>query len=188
MQSKAQSRSLRKYSPTLIHFNHDIGPPDEFSAHVQLRNGRPLREDLDALTDLLVSQHVDRLELDVVRLEDLAGSVGESALGEELRSLHEKEDGVVVYQRLEPLLGRGGQSHLVGVGHVEGRDACVIVGGGGVGGPDGEGGRRGRERRQARQGGENSSEDKNGALHCMPGEREGGGTGLCDWRRATVNV
>src|SRR5258708_32615157 len=41
-----------------VHFHHDVRAADEFALHVELRNGRPVREPLDALADFVVFEHV----------------------------------------------------------------------------------------------------------------------------------
>ena len=64
--------------------------------HIELRDGRPHGKILDALSDGFVTENVDRMEINVVGLQYLASSVAESALREELASLHEQQDGVVV--------------------------------------------------------------------------------------------
>ena len=89
----------------LVHFNHNVTPADKFSGHVKLGDGRPLAEVLHALSDALVGQDVDGLEVDAEALENLDGRVGEAALGEDLGPLHEEEDGVAVDQALDALLG-----------------------------------------------------------------------------------
>ncbi len=48
----------------LEHLFDDVAATDEFTLDVKLRNGRPIREFLDPLTDFRVLQNVNRLELD----------------------------------------------------------------------------------------------------------------------------
>lgn len=72
--------------------------------HIELGNGGPLREFLDTTSDSFVGENIDSVEINVVGLEDLARGVAESTLGEELASLHEEQDGVVVNQILDSFL------------------------------------------------------------------------------------
>src|SRR5262245_54551905 len=47
-----------------VHLAHDVAAADELALDVELRNGRPLTEVLDALAQRRVGQDVDALELD----------------------------------------------------------------------------------------------------------------------------
>src|SRR5688572_31202335 len=49
---------------SLEHLAHDVAAADELALHIELRNGRPAGEVLDALAQAGVGQHVDALELD----------------------------------------------------------------------------------------------------------------------------
>jgi hypothetical protein len=56
----------------LVHLHHDVRAADEFAVDVELRDGRPVGEVLDALADLLILQHVDGFQVvDAAGLEDL---------------------------------------------------------------------------------------------------------------------
>ena len=88
--------------------------------HVELRNGRPHWKILDTRTDGLVAENVDRVKVNVVGLQYLAGGVAESTLRKELASLHEQQDGVVFDQGLDAFLGvLGGFLTKVVEGHGE---------------------------------------------------------------------
>ena len=50
--------------------------------HVELRDGRPHGKILDTLSDSLVAENIDGMEINVVGLQYLASSVAESALRE----------------------------------------------------------------------------------------------------------
>ena len=102
-------------------------------------------------------------EIDVVALEDLARRVREAALGEQLRPLHEQEDGAVVDQALDALPRGRGEALPFGVGHhAEGRDDARLRGGRAGRRPsNGAGGEGAGARRDARQ----SCEEKDGSVH-----------------------
>src|SRR3546814_5496734 len=70
--------------------------------HVELRDGRPVAEVLDALADAGVLQHVDAFELHIEVREDLDDGGREAALREHRRALHEKHHLVVVALLLDP--------------------------------------------------------------------------------------
>src|SRR3546814_16420858 len=72
------------------------------SLHVELRDGRPVAEVLDALADAGVLQHVDAFELHIEVREDLDEGGREAALREHRRALHDKHHLVVVDLLLDP--------------------------------------------------------------------------------------
>src|SRR6185312_1908735 len=74
--------------PRLEHLADDVAAADELAFDIELRNGRPAREILDALADLGVGQHVDAFELDAHMGEDLHHRGREAALREDRRALH----------------------------------------------------------------------------------------------------
>src|SRR5450830_29380 len=75
----------------LKHLVHDVRTADEFAFDVQLRNGRPVRVVLDALTHFRIFQHVDGGNvLDAARFQDLDGTAGEAALWELGGAFHEQ--------------------------------------------------------------------------------------------------
>src|SRR5690606_10150271 len=76
----------------LEHLAHDVTAADEFALDVELRDGRPVRILLDALTQLIGSAYVDALVVDADVIEDLNNLAGETALREAWRSLHEEHD------------------------------------------------------------------------------------------------
>ena len=55
---------------SLEHFHHDIAAANEFALDVKLRDGRPVGKRLDALTDLLILQHIDAFEGKPEMIED----------------------------------------------------------------------------------------------------------------------
>src|SRR5690348_2397119 len=73
----------------LVHLAHDVAAAHELAVHVELRDGRPVREILDALADLRVLQHVDGVDvLRAAHLEDLARGGREAAHRRLRRALH----------------------------------------------------------------------------------------------------
>jgi len=93
----------------LVHLAHDIAAADELTLDIELGNGRPVGEALDAFTQSLIFEYVHVFERYSKVLEDLGGGRRETALGKFGRSLHEKND-VVALDRLFDLL-------MSGVGH-----------------------------------------------------------------------
>ncbi|MNG24212.1 hypothetical protein D3C84_1089110 [compost metagenome] len=92
-----------------IHLVHDVRAADEFARHVELRDGGPTGEFLDALTDFVVFQHVDGNQLlHATALQDLNGLAGKAALRELGGALHEQHDGV---------LGHGFADEFLNVAH-----------------------------------------------------------------------
>ena len=89
----------------LEHLEEDVAAADELPVDVELRDGRPVRERLDALTDLRVLEDVDLLELGAAATEDLDRAVAEPALREVPRALHEEHDAVARHDRLDALFG-----------------------------------------------------------------------------------
>jgi hypothetical protein len=88
----------------LVHFNQDVGAAEEFSIHVDLRDSRPVRVFLDALTHFLIGQHIKGLEGHAELVENLDNVVGEAALGHELIALHEDHDFVVFDELIDACL------------------------------------------------------------------------------------
>src|ERR1700730_72648 len=68
----------------LEHLADDVAPAHELALDVELRDRRPLREALDALTDAHVLEHVDVLVVDAHVAQDLYDLRGEAALGKVL--------------------------------------------------------------------------------------------------------
>src|SRR3546814_1250783 len=66
----------------LEHLANDVAAADELALHVELRDGRPVAEVLDALADAGVLQHVDAFELHIEVREDLDDGGREAALRE----------------------------------------------------------------------------------------------------------
>ena len=81
---REMSTENQKNSPALVHLYHYVATADEFSANVQLGDGRPLAIRLYPLTYLVVGQYVDSVKIDAVRLQYLTCRIREAALGEEL--------------------------------------------------------------------------------------------------------
>jgi hypothetical protein len=44
-----------------VHLANDVGAADQLAIDIQLRNGRPVAEFLDAFADFRIFQHVDRV-------------------------------------------------------------------------------------------------------------------------------
>ena len=80
-------------SPLWNAFGHDVAAPDEFAAHVQLGDRRPLRIKLDALPDRLVLEDVDTIKFHAGGVEHAADLLREAALGLLRRALHVEHDG-----------------------------------------------------------------------------------------------
>src|SRR5690606_9675218 len=74
----------------LKHLPHDVAAADEFTLHIELRNGRPVAVDLDALANAGLAQHVDGFELHAEMRKNLYRRRGEAALREDGRALHEQ--------------------------------------------------------------------------------------------------
>jgi len=73
----------------LVHLLHDVRAADELAVDVELRDGRPVGEFLDALADVRVLQHVDAEELlHAAGIERLHRERGKAALRELGRALH----------------------------------------------------------------------------------------------------
>lgn len=89
----------------LVHFNHDIAPPDEFTAHVQLRNGRPLGVFFNSLSDGFVAQDVHRMVLDIETIQYLGGLMKERNWGKE-----EVSEETVVHSWVEDVWSKNCQS------------------------------------------------------------------------------
>src|SRR4051812_35890115 len=62
------------------HLAHDVGPADELALDVELGDGRPVREALDALAQGLVLEDVDPNEIHPEVVENLDHHGGETAL------------------------------------------------------------------------------------------------------------
>ena len=62
-----------------MQFHRDVAAADEFPFDVNLRDGRPVGVLLDAVPDIVIFQHIDRVEWDSVALQDLNNLRGKSA-------------------------------------------------------------------------------------------------------------
>src|SRR5262249_53207449 len=71
-------------------FADDVAAADEFALNVKLRDGRPLGIGLDALTQLVVFEHVETLIGHDEIIEDLHDLAGEAAHRKLRRALHEQ--------------------------------------------------------------------------------------------------
>src|SRR5262245_5402200 len=107
-----QARELAR----LEHLADDVAAADELALHVELRNGRPVGEFLDALAQLVVLEHVEAFVGNAEVVEDLHDLAREPAHRELRRSLHEQHhvvrlhlvgDELVDGHRLRPCV-RGG--------------------------------------------------------------------------------
>src|SRR5215211_8899920 len=75
----------------LEHLTDDVTAAHELALHVELRDGRPLAEFLDALAQLRVDQDVDAVELHAELAQALDDGGREAALREHRRALHEQQ-------------------------------------------------------------------------------------------------
>src|SRR5207302_7658596 len=75
----------------LEHLFDDVAAADELAFDIELRNGRPVGEFLDALADFRVFQNIHRLELDAELRQHLHNGRGEAALRKYGRALHVKQ-------------------------------------------------------------------------------------------------
>src|SRR5665213_2579499 len=73
----------------LVHFADDVAAADELALDVELRDGRPVREFLDALADLRIGQHVNAFELHADLRQNLHYRRREAALRKDGGALHE---------------------------------------------------------------------------------------------------
>src|SRR5450830_567092 len=88
-----------------VHLAHDVGAADEFAAHIQLRDGRPVRVFLDALTHFRIVQHIHGGDiLDAAGLQDLDRPAGKAALRELGGALHEQHHRGGRHGFLDPVL------------------------------------------------------------------------------------
>src|SRR5690606_23786930 len=71
----------------LIHLHHDVAAADELALYVELGDGRPVGERLDALANLRVLQNVHAVIGHAAMIEDRDGPTGEAALREKRRAL-----------------------------------------------------------------------------------------------------
>src|SRR6187551_1164775 len=89
----------------LEHFHHDVGAANELAVDVQLRDRRPVAVRLDALPDVRILEHVDRLEGHGQMLKDRDRPAREAALREKLGALHEKDHLIAADDLVDPLSG-----------------------------------------------------------------------------------
>lgn len=76
----------------LVHFLHNVAAADELAFNVDLRDRRPVGEDLDLVPHLLVRKHVHVFELlNPVGLHQHNHESTEAALGHLLGSFHEHD-------------------------------------------------------------------------------------------------
>ncbi|AMW35412.1 hypothetical protein AY555_09750 [Haematospirillum jordaniae] len=88
------------------HFAHDITAADEFPLDVQLGDGRPVAEFLDALAKFVAVQNIDTFEINAEVTENLNDSSGKTALRKVWGPFHEQNDGVLVDVALDVLENR----------------------------------------------------------------------------------
>lgn len=77
----------------LVHFDHDIRAADEFSGNIELREGGPLAEFLEAHAEVVAFQDVDIGKVDAEVVEDTNGAGGEAAHGLGCGAFHVEHDG-----------------------------------------------------------------------------------------------
>src|ERR1700759_4244876 len=88
----------------LEHLADDVATADELALDVELRNGRPVRIDLDAVAQVGGLQNVEALVADADVVEDLHHLTGKTALRKLRRALHEKHDVVRLHFAVDEFL------------------------------------------------------------------------------------
>ncbi len=88
----------------LEHLADDIAAADELALDVKLRNGRPVRIGLDAVTQVGGFKNVQALVADPDVIEDLDHLAGKTALRKLRRALHEQHDVVRLHFIVDELL------------------------------------------------------------------------------------
>src|SRR3546814_4188523 len=79
----------------------------ELALHVELRDGRPIGIVFNALADLRVLEHVDRLEGDAEMVEDRHRARRKTTLRKKSGALHEEDDVVLADDLVEAGFGVG---------------------------------------------------------------------------------
>ncbi|GMS88956.1 hypothetical protein PENTCL1PPCAC_11131, partial [Pristionchus entomophagus] len=85
----------------LVHLNQDVASADKLAFHPHLRDGWPLGECLDSLSQLCIHEDIVVTEGDLVEIEHQFDIFGESASGFLLCSLHEDNDGSLCHHSLD---------------------------------------------------------------------------------------
>src|SRR5439155_1075277 len=85
----------RRELAATVHLAHDVAAADQLAAHVELRDGRPARVHLDRLALLGLREHVDGLERDSDRGQDLHRGGREAAHREARGPLHVEDHPVL---------------------------------------------------------------------------------------------
>uniref|UniRef100_A0A0N4ZXX1 LigA n=1 Tax=Parastrongyloides trichosuri TaxID=131310 RepID=A0A0N4ZXX1_PARTI len=127
----------------LEHLAHDVRPADKLALHIELGDGGPVGEALDAVAQALVLKHIDADEGRAHVVEDLHRQRGEAAARRVRRALHEQD---------HVMLGHGlGDEGVDGVGGLGSR----LIGHGArrASGPRHRPDRRARDRGPDRSGG-----------------------------------
>src|SRR5665213_166002 len=88
----------------LEHLAHDVAATDELALHVKLRNRRPIRKRLDALTDLVVFEAIHMLVAHAEIVQNLHKLARESALWSVRGAFHEEHDVVLVDDGLNEVI------------------------------------------------------------------------------------
>lgn len=78
--------------PTLVQAHENVAATHKLTIHINLWNGGPLRELLDALSEIWVGQNVSAAKVDAVCIQYLAGHVAEATHRRLRLSLHIQED------------------------------------------------------------------------------------------------
>ena len=86
-----------------MHLEHDVASADELALKENLRYGRPAAVLLDAAANLLVLEHIVRLERHAVYVEYVDDGFAEAALGLNGVALHENNNGVLFDQLIDTL-------------------------------------------------------------------------------------
>jgi hypothetical protein len=87
------------------HLDDDVTAADQLPVHIELRDGRPVAIDLDAVAQLGVLQHVDRLVVRQHHVEGCHGLGREAALGLGGVALHEEHHAVVAEEGVDGFAG-----------------------------------------------------------------------------------
>ncbi|EIL87179.1 hypothetical protein UU5_19211 [Rhodanobacter sp. 115] len=94
-----------------VHLADDVGAADQLTLHVQLRNGRPAAEFLDAFADFRIVQHVDGVVIRQQLVERVGRGGRETAHRLLAVALHEQHHAVVLEQGFDTFAGRSVEGH-----------------------------------------------------------------------------
>ena len=95
MSDAVESIDAHEAKALLEHLLDDVAAADELALHIELGDGRPVREFLDALADFGIREHVDGFELHAELGKDVDDGRREAALRHNGRALHEEKNVVL---------------------------------------------------------------------------------------------